>query len=404
VKVNPEQLIENGYIILKDVVPPSELQRLRDTFETLLDRQKEVWRAERKPDDPPGGVYESSSQPRVFFNEVVDDGTAAAAGFCLHENTLGVSRQLMNGPEAGVALMALMCSPVEDHGPQHWHRDMNPELLAPLGGLQTELLEGGISHTQWNIPLYDDSVFWIVPGSHRRPNTPEEQGRLVTDDRTPLPGSIPVELNAGDGVVYSNLLLHWGSNYSTKLRRTIHLGYRSFEGPTLSYVGHNYWRDDVTRLPGDVGRGFQKFVCLDNHRWDQIEVIFRAILDRDADRFQDALATLHPAGSSRMVSMVLMCRLADKVQKLNRPDIRDLPFEARVEAAREHRLSFQPYEAFAERFTYTETDTIWSHFDRLATVLAADADRFMDRDVSGSRFAYTDMPDFEVEDFIQDWN
>ena len=30
-----------------------------------------------------------------------------------------------------------------------------------------------------------------------------------------------VELNAGDGVVYSNFLLHTGSNYTTKKRRTL---------------------------------------------------------------------------------------------------------------------------------------------------------------------------------------
>jgi len=74
---------------------------------------------------------------------------------------------------------------------------------------------------QWNVPLYDDSVLWVVPGSHRRPNTQAENKQLLADRTVPLPSSIPVELKAGDGVCYTNTILHWGSDYSTKLRRTI---------------------------------------------------------------------------------------------------------------------------------------------------------------------------------------
>jgi len=81
-KVDPQQLLNDGYIILREVVPRDELQNLRDTFEALVDRQKEIWRAERNPDDPLGGVYETAVQPRVFFNEVVDSETADAAAFC----------------------------------------------------------------------------------------------------------------------------------------------------------------------------------------------------------------------------------------------------------------------------------------------------------------------------------
>ena len=404
-KVDAQQLVDDGYIILREVVPSDELQHLRETFETLVDRQKEVWRAQRKPDDPPGGAFDTSKQPRVFFNEVVDGETSDAAGFCLHENTLGVSRQLVNGPDAAVSLMALMCSPTRDHGPAHWHRDVNPPALAPLRGLQTDLLEGGVSYVQWNIPLYDDSVLWVVPGSHIRPNTDEEHNHLLTGQHTPIPGGIPVELNAGDGVVYSNLILHWGSNYSPKVRRTIHISYRSFDGRTLPYVGHNYYRADLARLPGDIGRGFEQFVELENRRYDQIEVFFRAIIDKDPDRFLDALAILHPVETARMVAVVLTCRMADKIQKLKRPDIVNLPFDERVAAVLEHRLSFQPYETFADRFTKSDADALWSRFESLAARLQADAERVVDNDIPPSRYLYTEMPEhFEAEDFIASWN
>ena len=169
-KVNPQQLLEDGFIILRQVIPPAQLDPLRASFEELVERQREVWACERKPDEPPGGIWETRAQPRVFFDNVVDEATANAVNFCLHENTLGVSQQLMQVPEAAITLMALMCSPVRDHGPAAWHRDIDPVSQAPLKGLQMDMLANAPGYVQWNIPLYDDSVLWVVPGSHHRPN------------------------------------------------------------------------------------------------------------------------------------------------------------------------------------------------------------------------------------------
>ena len=38
-----------------------------------------------------------------------------------------------------------------------------------------------------------------------------------TKGREPIPGGMPVELKAGDGIVYIHMMLHWGSNYSAKV-------------------------------------------------------------------------------------------------------------------------------------------------------------------------------------------
>ena len=75
---------ENGFVVLRDVVPPAQLASLRDCFEALVEKQKEIWARQRKPDDPPGGVWETSPQPRLSFNQLIDAETAAAAEFCLH--------------------------------------------------------------------------------------------------------------------------------------------------------------------------------------------------------------------------------------------------------------------------------------------------------------------------------
>ena len=137
-KVDPQQLIDDGYVVLRQVVPPEQLEGLRTNFEILVEKQKVVWEQERKPDEKPGGVWTTSAQPRVFFDEVVDAATTNTIEFCLHENTLGVSQQLMRAPEAAITLMALMCNPVQDHGPASWHRDIDPTAQAPLKGMQMD--------------------------------------------------------------------------------------------------------------------------------------------------------------------------------------------------------------------------------------------------------------------------
>ena len=405
-KVSPQQLLDDGYLILREVIPPAQLQELRDTFEILVERQKGVWRRERKPDDPPGGVFETHRQPRVFFNEVLDAETANAAAFCLHENTLGVSHQLLQAPEAAVTLMALMCSPPRDHGPARWHRDMDPVKQAPLRGLQVDMLRNAPGYVQWNIPLYDDNVLWAVPGSHLRPDTEEEHHHMLTDPDSPMPGGIPVELNAGDGVVYSNLILHWGSNYSAKLRRTIHLGYQAFGGTIFPYANFHLWHPDfTTHLPPEVRKHFDRFADLHEQRCDRIESTFRAIINQNPDDFRHGLASLHPGESERMVCLVLLCRLADKVQTLMRPEVANLPLEDRIQAIPEHRLNFYLYEAFAHRLTPSEAETLWARFGTLAAQLQADAERSIpDFDSRPTRLLYTDLPaDFEIEDFIASW-
>lgn len=100
----------------------------------------------------------------------MDKATDNTVQFCLHQNTLGVSQKLMSATDVAVTLMALMCSPVKDHGPASWHRDIDPVHQAPLNGVQMDMMANVPGYLQWNIPLYDDNVFWVVPGSHCRPN------------------------------------------------------------------------------------------------------------------------------------------------------------------------------------------------------------------------------------------
>ena len=179
-KIDPEQFLNDGFVILKNVIPPDRLDELRASFEVLVDRQQAIWADD--PEDPRSHAYKVK-QPRLAFQTVVDAATANTVEFCLHDHTLGVSRQALRGAEAAPIAMFLMCNPATDYGPDLWHRDIQPKNQAPLAGLQADLVANGPGYVQWNIPLYDDDVLWVVPGSHRRLNTAQENRELLNDRR-----------------------------------------------------------------------------------------------------------------------------------------------------------------------------------------------------------------------------
>ena len=403
-QIDPEQFLDDGFVILKNVIPPERLDELRASFETLVDRQQAIWA--RDPEDPGNHAYKVK-QPRLAFQTGIDEATANTVEFCLHENTLGVSRQALRTPDAAPIAMFLMCNPVTHYGPDLWHRDIQPQNQAPLGGLQSDLLANGPGYVQWNIPLYDDDVLWVAPGSHRRLNTAQENGELLQDRRAPLSSGLQVKLEAGDGVMYINTILHWPSNYSTKLRRVIHLGYRAFGGQLFPYAQHFYWEPSFVKHLSPEARGtFQRFTELAAREDDRIEAFYRAMLDQDPDGFRQALVALHPGETGRMVGVVLLSKLAARIGTLKSPEVVGRPERERAQAVGEQMWgAFSTFDDFARRFTAAEIALLGRRFESLNARLSTETEQFVPGFQSGpTPHAFEEMPaDFEVDDFIASW-
>ena len=88
-KVDPQDLLEKGYVIIPPAIAPERLEGLRASFEKLVDRQRSIWAQERQPDDPPGGAWETSAQPRLRINHMgdeQDEQTASTLELWLHES------------------------------------------------------------------------------------------------------------------------------------------------------------------------------------------------------------------------------------------------------------------------------------------------------------------------------
>ncbi|MCY3748078.1 MAG: phytanoyl-CoA dioxygenase family protein [Chloroflexi bacterium] len=404
--MDPEQFVDDGFVILKNVVPPDRLDELRASFETLVDRQKAHWARDRH--DPNCFAY-VAKQPRLAYQSVIDDTTANTVEFCLHENTLGVSRQALGTRDVGLKQMILLCNPEVAHGPDLWHRDVShgPTNNAPLAGLQADMLANGPGSVQWNIPLYDDDVLWVVPGSHRRLNTARENQELLNDPRARLSNCTQVSLKAGDGVMYINTILHWPSNYSTRLRRIIHLRYTSFGGQLFPYGSRFLWEPGFVRhLSAEGQAGFHRFIELAEREDDRIEAFYRAILDQDPEAFRQALTLLHPGDTGRLVCVVLLAKLARRMSALRRPELDNLPARERASAVGEQPFSIGNLEALARRFTAAETKLLGQRFAPLDAKLQMESEHFVPSLASKpTRYAQEHMPDdFDVDDFIASWS
>ena len=407
-QVNRDQFLEQGYLILRNVVPPNELEGLRKSYEILVQRQRAIWALSRMPDDPPGGVWESSPQPRLILNSgrengspLIDQKTASTVEFWLHENTQGISSQLMDVNDAAVTEMFLMCNPVRDRGPANWHRDIHPIDTAPLMGYIEDIKENGPSYVQWNIPLYDDEVLWVVPGSHIRLNTEEENCQLLDDPHAPLSTGIQTHLAGGDGVVYITPILHWGSNYSIKLRRTIHGGFASW--------GRTYYRNlDFARYLNPGAREtLERWVCRSAGAQDCTEAALRAAIAKDGTVFRHCIEKIHPGvgeNGKRLIA-VFLCKAAIHIRCTNRPNLQNVPEDLRNRGTRSHSITLNWGPKFADRFTLDESDALWERFKNLDAALQKDEEQFSPGFQSGPmRYNFNEMPtDFHLDNFIAGW-
>ena len=387
-KADRDRLMREGFLVLREVIPPDALADMRRSHEALVERQGgDQWLSQ-------------GAQPRLRSGPLIDGSTANAVEAWTSDSTLGVAQQLLCSPEAGVTEMWCMCSPLTDHGPAGWHRDVHPVDMAPMHLLQQDMLANGPRYLQWNIPLYDDSVLWVVPGSHRRLNTHDENASLSENGRVPLPNSIPVELNAGDGVIYINFILHWGSDYSSKMRRTLHGGHSIFTRlDDLSF----------TRFLSPRAREmFQQFGEQTVLKQDATEAALRAVIDRDADTYVSALETLQPHvdDSGKLVLTIYLSKSAWHMWALHRPEDKSIPQAVRGRAGATHSITLNWGPEFAGRFTHDESALLWQRFGPLDRQLRSDREQYVPGYQSGKMFYYfeTALEGYGLPDFVASWD
>jgi ectoine hydroxylase-related dioxygenase (phytanoyl-CoA dioxygenase family) len=424
IDVDLQKFRQDGYLILKNVVAPEQLDELRLTVELMVDREKARSVAQRKNDEPRGGAWYQNAQPRLTLDSI-DAETAAIIDFCLGETTFGVSQQLMQAPATTLTSFGALCSGLIDYGHTDWHRDASSAEQAPLSGMQFDLMENKPGYVQWNIALYEDDVFWVLPGSHKQPTNEAQRRQLMLNPKAQLEGSVPAKLEPGDGIVYPNLMMHWGSSYTSRLRRTIHLGYRTFGADIFSYHHHLDWyhEDGFLQYVSAAARAhFDRSAAFYEEEMELAAAALHAVVNHDEQGFRTHLARLHPGATGRMVCVVLLCRIANKIVTLHKPDIAQMSVEARkplIDGSPPACYS----ENMAQRFTAEQAVVMEQRLAKINEGLQQDADLVHQRyteiyaelkpDAAASpnfesrplRTFNSEMPKgFGVDEFVSSWD
>ena len=400
--VDRDRFLEEGYLIIRDAIPADKLESVRRSYEPLVERQVEIWRSE----DPAGNMWDTHKQPRINLTApslatYIDDSLTPAVDVWFEENIRGVSTALLEEPDAAVAGMMMMCNPVTDHGPSGWHRDLHPIDTAPLQGYIDDIVETGPRYVQWNIPLYDDSVLYVIPRSHLRYSTAEETEMLREDLGQPLPGGVQTHLDAGDGVVYcSPPILHWGSNYSPLRRRTLHGGFSTYtHHADLSFKPY---------LPQDQADAFERWERRTETMHQQTETALRAVIDGDGDGYLEAIRKLHPRRGEKgeLLTTVFLCKATIAIGLTKELSFSEVPAELEERISGTHAASFNWGEAFADRFTAEEAKALWRRFEPLDALLQMEEEHFVPgfQQRTPMRYHFNDMPEgYTAADFIESW-
>src|SRR6202011_1578229 len=141
------------------------------------------------------------------------------AEYMASDPVLNVASALL-GPELRLSLLHLFVNPSKHDFAIAWHRDLLHEELPPEE--EEALLATRQDCLQWNTALYDEACLRIVPGSHRRASTPAEREVWFRSPEERMPGELVVKLKAGQGIYYSEQLLHRGVYPAGERRETLH--------------------------------------------------------------------------------------------------------------------------------------------------------------------------------------
>jgi hypothetical protein len=401
--VNRDEFIEKGYVIVPRAVPPDQLESLRRSSELLVERQKKLWAREAGPDDPPGGTWETAAQPRLIIGAMGaehDEETANTIEIWLHENTQGVSSQLLGEEDLPVTEMMMMCNPVSDRGPAKWHRDFYPPWNAPLQAYAEDILESGPRYVQWNLALYDDDVLKVIPGSHLRPNTDAENDCIDANPLGPVPGELQTQLQAGDGVAYILPILHQGSNYSKKKRRTIHGGFAR-----LTHYADLSW---TACLSEPAQETFKRWHSRSLSYMEDAVAALKAVIAGDGDTYRTALDALHPGRGVKGVLMSTIClsKTAKWIRAQQCRDRDELSEFEKTGIGMVHPMTLQWGEPLCERFTPEEAKTLWQRFKLVDDMMQQDEEHFHPGfQGQATRYLFNEVPDnLTVESWMARWD
>ena len=174
-------------------------------------------------------------------------------------------------------------------------------------------------------------------------------------------------------------ILHWGSDYSAKLRRTIHGGFAR-----LTHWHTTDWIEHLEAAARDTClRWHERAAGYMNHG----EAALRAVLAADAGAYRSALDVLHPGRGEKGVVKSTIClnqHCADR-------DGLTAPEALGIESV--HPMTLQWGKPLGNRFTPEEAEVLWARFKPVDDLMQSDENQLLPGFQGGeTRYHFEDVP------------
>jgi ectoine hydroxylase-related dioxygenase (phytanoyl-CoA dioxygenase family) len=236
---NAQRFRQDGYVILHGLFEPDRIRRLRNAVERvreLVDHSPDAHKTRYTM--RAGSEVDTWGVDHIFgpglyqeeFGDVLEN-----------ERIIAFVQEVLGDERLRFWRAHLYWEPRRVDYALHWHRD--------YGELDHYDPDGRATHAHVNVCLWDDTSLRIVPGTHRRALTADEDRHQRSKSTSPLAHEQVIRCRAGDTLVFNAHLLHRGACAAGTRRGTVHVELQAYREPT---GGHGSWR--YLREPGYLER------------------------------------------------------------------------------------------------------------------------------------------------------
>ncbi len=223
---------ENGYLLVRNVFTPSEVQAMRDAVDAILQRAASAQKDKSH-------TWQGSYLPPEVLKKLVVKGfhdvhyhDAVFTRALTHENMVAVLTRLI-GPNVQLHHSKMLVKPPEKGAAFPLHQDYPyfPHTLGTMLAASVHLDDAD----------EENGCLGVVPASHR--NGPlEHVGTYYLDpEKYPLGLAVSCPASAGDVLFFTALTVHGsGINRSQRIRRNVLFQYRDPEDKPLKDVHVNW--------------------------------------------------------------------------------------------------------------------------------------------------------------------
>lgn len=226
----------DGFLILQ-VLDPAEIKHFLHEAEKLIAPNASQQLADRGSSEQAfqhfgDRLADYGQEPKNYYFHLINNRLARPLHDAFHHpNVLQVIESLL-GPQLILNNGSMLAAEAGVTYHLGWHRDV---IQIPQEEIEDYLFSPQWFHNnvQVNLALTEDRCLWAVPGSHARPNTPQENtafghSKHYAPADADMPGRTEIALKPGEAIFYNNNLIHNGlCERIANPRRTIHLGYHT---------------------------------------------------------------------------------------------------------------------------------------------------------------------------------